>query len=109
MPRQISAEAQHVIDSLEAHFVGLTKLVENAAPAVTKHIAACWDEALGALEKLGAEFRHPNTVSAMDSALEAASADAEQSSAPSGDGSASGGGATDPLGGCDVEPPVSNT
>lgn len=102
MSGQISAEAQHVIDSLEAHFVGLTKLVSNAAPGVTKHIAACWDEAMAALEKLGAEFRHPNTVSAMDDALESA-----QTDAPSTDGSASGGGAT---GGSTSQPPAgSNT
>lgn len=56
-PRMLSGEAQHVIDSLEAHLGAVTKAAASGNPALTAGVAKFADDALGLLESWGASLR----------------------------------------------------
>jgi hypothetical protein len=55
-PRNLSNEAQHVIDSLEAHLGAVTKAAAGN-PALEAGVAKFADDALGLLESWGAHLR----------------------------------------------------
>jgi hypothetical protein len=53
----LSAEAQHVIDSLEAHLGAIVKAAQNQSPALVAVAAEFGDEALAKLEAWGLSLR----------------------------------------------------
>jgi ABC-type uncharacterized transport system involved in gliding motility auxiliary subunit len=56
-PRNLSAEAQHVIDSLEAHLGAIVKAAQNQSPALVSAVAKFGDDALAKLEAWGVQLR----------------------------------------------------
>jgi ABC-type uncharacterized transport system involved in gliding motility auxiliary subunit len=56
-PRNLSAEAQHVIDSLEAHLGAIVKAAQSQSPALVSAVAKFGDDALAKLESWGVELR----------------------------------------------------
>lgn len=46
----LSAEAQHLIDSLEAHFSAVRKAVADGETALIEHVERAWDDAVEALD-----------------------------------------------------------
>lgn len=56
-PRNLSAEAQHVIDALEAHWNALVAWGQSGHPAAVQTVAKFGDDVLGKLDAWGVEFR----------------------------------------------------
>ena len=53
----LTAEAQHVINSLEAHFQALVKLAQTGGvPAVVAEVQTAWEEVSDRLEAWGQQF-----------------------------------------------------
>jgi hypothetical protein len=50
----ISAEAQHLLNSLEAHFAAVKAAVANGSDKLLAHVESAWADVLGAIE--GVEF-----------------------------------------------------
>jgi hypothetical protein len=57
MPSKISAEGQHLIDSLEAHLVAVKAAVSNGGDALLEHAEDAWNDVLAALEPVEAKLR----------------------------------------------------
>lgn len=53
----LSAEAQHVVDSLEAHLVAVKAAADGSAPQLAAHAKQFGEDALAALEAFGATIR----------------------------------------------------
>jgi hypothetical protein len=78
--RTISAEAQHVLDALEAHLGQVVALVQTASPGATKVLVEFGDAVLAKLDEWGVEFR--GEVAAVKGKLDAASQLNTQATAP---------------------------
>lgn len=52
----ISAEAQHVINSLEAHFGAVKRAVETGSDALVASVDKAWADVLAQLKTWGVEF-----------------------------------------------------
>jgi hypothetical protein len=68
----LSAEAQHVIDSLEAHLGAIVKAAQSQSPALVAEVAKFGDAALGKLEAWGLTLR--GEVQALENPANAAPA-----------------------------------
>lgn len=57
MAGNLSAEGQHLIDALEAHFAAIRAWVTGKAPDAEAHVELAWDDVKSHLEATEAQFR----------------------------------------------------
>jgi hypothetical protein len=62
----ISAEAQHLLNSLEAHFAAVKAAVANGSDKLLAHVEDAWDDVLAAIK--GVEFSDGTKATAAGSA-----------------------------------------
>lgn len=71
MPSKISAEGQHLIDSLEAHLKAVKAAVHGGSDAMTEHAKEAWEDVQDAMADVEAKFRaagadQPKTLATAD-------------------------------------------
>jgi hypothetical protein len=61
-PNVLSDEAQHVINSLEAHFNAVLQAAKSGSPGLIEDVKAGWERILGALDGYGVQLAQPGSA-----------------------------------------------